>query len=70
MVLGMGPGQYQRLRRLKLVRGELMHVGAERASVVKIMERYRFADLQRFVTEYWQTFGELPPLPARVTNLR
>ena len=66
----MGPGQYQRLRRLKLVRGELMHVGAERAKVAKIMEHYRFADLHRFVTEYWQTFGELPPLPARVTNLR
>ena len=69
-VLGMGPGRYQRLRRLKLVRGELMHVGAERAKVAKIMEHYRFADLHRFVTEYWQTFGELPPLPARVTNLR
>jgi len=69
-VLGMGPGRYQRLRRLRLARGELMHAGVERANVAKIMERYKFADLHRFVTEYWQTFGELPPLPARVTNLR
>jgi AraC-like DNA-binding protein len=69
-VLGMGPGRYQRLRRLKLARRELIHPGAEGTDVAKIMERYKFADLHRFVTEYWQTFGELPPLPARVTNLR
>ena len=69
-VLGMGPGRYQRLRRLKLARGELMHAGAEPADVAKIMARYRFADLHRFVAEHWQTFGELPPLPSRATKLR
>jgi AraC-like DNA-binding protein len=69
-VLGMGPGRYQRLRRLKLTRGELMHAGAEGADLAKIMARYRFADPHRFVAEYWQTFGELPPLPARVTKPR
>jgi AraC-like DNA-binding protein len=69
-VLGMGPGRYQRLRRLKLVRGELMHAGAERADVATILARYRYSDLYRFVTEHWQTYGELPPLPARVTKLR
>lgn len=69
-VLGMGPGRYQRLRRLKLVRRELIHPGGERADMAKILARYRFPDLHRFVTEYWQAYGELPPLPARVTKAR
>jgi AraC-like DNA-binding protein len=69
-VLGMGPGRYQRLRRLKLVRGELMHAGAARTDVAKIMTRYRFADLHRFVAEHWQMYGGLPPLPARVIKQR
>ncbi len=64
-LLGMGPGRYQRLRRLKLVRTELTRTGMERPNVPEIMARYGFADLHRFVTEYWQAYGEMPPIPAR-----
>jgi AraC-like DNA-binding protein len=64
-VLGMGPGRYQRLRRLKLVRFELTRTDMQRPNVPEIMARYGFADLHRFVTEYWQAYGEMPPVPAR-----
>lgn len=64
-LLGMGPGRYQRLRRLKLVRTELIRTGSERPNVQEIMVRYGFADLHRFVTEYWQAYGEMPPIPGR-----
>jgi AraC-like DNA-binding protein len=64
-VLGMGPGRYQRLRRLKLIRGELTRSGLGRPNVQEILLRYGFADLHRFVTEYWQAYGEMPPIPAR-----
>jgi AraC-like DNA-binding protein len=64
-VLGIGPGRYQKLRRLKLVRAELSRTGTQRPNVPEIMARYGFADLHRFVTEYWQVYGEMPPIPAR-----
>ncbi len=64
-LLGMGPGRYQRLRRLKLVRAELRRAGVEGQEIREIVARYGFADLHRFVTDYWQTYGEMPPIPAR-----
>jgi AraC-like DNA-binding protein len=64
-VIGMGAGRYQRLRRLKLVRSELTRTDTHRPSVPEIMTRYGFADLHRFVAEYWQAYGEMPPIPAR-----
>jgi AraC-like DNA-binding protein len=64
-LLGMGPGRYQRLRRLKLVRTELRRTGVERPNVPEILARYGFPDLHRFVAEYWQAYGEVPPLPTR-----
>jgi AraC-like DNA-binding protein len=64
-LLGMGPAHYQRLRRLKLVRTELRRVGRERPNVAEILARYGFPDLYRFVAEYWQAYGEVPPLPPR-----
>jgi AraC-like DNA-binding protein len=68
--LGMSPGRYQRLRRLKLVRAELIRSAATRASVDDIMRRYWFADIHRFVTEYWNAYGEMPPIPPRDAESR
>jgi len=62
--LGMSPGRYQRLRRLKLVRAKLMLAGSERTSIVEIMQHYGFADIHRFVTEYRDAYGEMPPMPS------
>lgn len=64
-VLGMSPGRYQKLRRLKLVRMELMGTEAAAANSAKVLARYGFSDLHRFIAEYWNLYGELPPLPPR-----
>jgi AraC-like DNA-binding protein len=62
-VLGMSPGRYQRLRRLKLVRAELMQTAsASGASVEATINRHGFSGFNRFVTEYWRIYGEMPPL--------
>jgi AraC-like DNA-binding protein len=62
--LGMNPGRYQRLRRLKAVRAELMRRSGTVDSV-EIVKSYGFADLHGFVAEYWSTYGEMPPIPPR-----
>jgi AraC-like DNA-binding protein len=64
-VLGMGHGSYQRLRRLKQVRLELTHAKSAAAEAGEIVKRYGFEGLHRFVTDYWNAFGEMPPLPTR-----
>jgi AraC-like DNA-binding protein len=64
-VLGMTADRYQRLRRLKLVRTELMATNRAAANVAEVISRYGFADLHRFVTEYWDAYGEMPPIPPR-----
>jgi len=61
-VLGMSPSRYQRLRRLKLVRIELKRATVD---VARVMKRYGFPSLHRFVAEYWDAYGEVPPIPAR-----
>lgn len=61
--LGMGPGRYQRLRRLKSVRKELLQgKSASEGAVERTVIRYGFANLHRFVTEYWRFYGEMPPI--------
>ncbi|MFL5279505.1 MAG: helix-turn-helix domain-containing protein [Rhodopila sp.] len=62
-VLGMSFSRYQRLRRLKRIRADLLR--AEAADVVGIITRYGFPDVHRFVAEYWRTYGEVPALPNR-----
>jgi AraC-like DNA-binding protein len=64
-LLGMSPGRYQRLRRLKRVRTELKCANPATVSSTEMMERYGFADFHRFVAEYWNTYGEMPPVPPR-----
>ena len=64
-VLGISPGRYQLLRRLKSLRSELLRVGPETDNAIEIIRRYGFVDVHRFVAEYWKTYGEMPPLPPR-----
>ena len=63
-VLGLSAVRYQRLRRLKRVRDELLH-GTPEANVAGLIARYGYSDLHRFVTEYWNIFGEMPPVAPR-----
>ncbi len=64
--LGMSPGRYQRLRRLKLVRAELLRARpAAKCRMEGVVTRYGFSDLHHFVAEYWQYYGEMPPVPPR-----
>jgi AraC-like DNA-binding protein len=64
-VLGMGLGGYQRLRRLKLVRTELMRARSGAVDGAELVRRYGFSDLHRFAIEYWKAYGEMPLLPPR-----
>jgi AraC-like DNA-binding protein len=64
-MLGVGPGRYQRLRRLKLVRAALRRPGVAGRQVGEVVARYGFADLHHFVADYWQIYGEMPPIPPR-----
>ncbi|MBV9510646.1 MAG: AraC family transcriptional regulator [Caulobacteraceae bacterium] len=60
-VLGMSPSRYQRLRRLKLVRQELLRASPVAGGSAEVVGRYGFADLGRFVAEYRNAYGERPP---------
>jgi AraC-like DNA-binding protein len=64
-ILGMSPDHYRRLRRLKYTRAELLRAGASADTVRVVLARYGFGSIHRFVTEYWDAYGEMPPLPAR-----
>jgi len=59
-LLGMSPDRYQRLRRLKLVRADLLRGDPEEVSIAEATKRYGFANLHRFVTEYRNAYGEMP----------
>ena len=63
LALGMSPGRYQRLRRLKLLRTELLHAkSSSEPTIEETVVRYGFSSLHRFVTEYWHFYGEMPPI--------
>jgi AraC-like DNA-binding protein len=64
-VLGMSPGRYQRLRRLKLVRGELLRANPATVSIAEVTQRYGVADLPHFVTEFRNAYGETPAMTLR-----
>ncbi len=63
--LGMTASRYQRLRRLKLVRTELLQADPAKADSAAIIRHHGFRELHRFVMEYWDVYGEMPPLHAR-----
>jgi AraC-like DNA-binding protein len=61
--LGMSPFHYQRLRRLKLVRAELLQSkSSTNESIEEMVLRCGFPNLHRFVAEYWRFYREMPPL--------
>jgi AraC-like DNA-binding protein len=66
--LGMSAHRYQRLRRLKRVRAEMLRTNTVPGTVVEVLGRYGFADIHRFIAEYWNAYGEMPPIPPRVTE--
>jgi AraC-like DNA-binding protein len=61
--LGMSLYRYQRLRRLTLMRAELLDTRRAPTNNTELIGRYGFTSLHRFVTEYWDEFGEMPPIP-------
>jgi AraC-like DNA-binding protein len=63
--LGMSAHRYQRLRRLKRVRAELLRTNTVPSTAVEVLGRYGFADIHRFIAEYWNAYGEMPPIPPR-----
>jgi AraC-like DNA-binding protein len=63
LALGMSPNHYQRLRRLKLLRTELLQEKpCSEPDIEETVVRYGFSNLHRFVTEYWHFYGEMPPI--------
>jgi AraC-like DNA-binding protein len=64
-VLGMSPDHYRRLRRLKYTRAELLSAGTSADTVRVVLARCGFGSIHRFATEYWDAYGEMPPLPPR-----
>jgi AraC-like DNA-binding protein len=61
--LGMSPSHYQRLRRLKLVRAELLQSkSSTKESMEELVLRCGFPNLPRFLAEYWRFYREVPPL--------
>jgi AraC-like DNA-binding protein len=61
--LRLSPLNYQRLRRLNLVRNALQR--AEPSSVGEIARRYGFSELGRFSVVYRAVFGEMPSTTLR-----
>jgi AraC-like DNA-binding protein len=58
--LGMTPSAYQRLRRLRLARTELLRSDPPHADLSEVAKRYGFADMRRFVRDYSTSFGASP----------
>jgi AraC-like DNA-binding protein len=63
--LGMGPSQYDRLRRLNLVRTALRRSDPATMSVAEVAKRYGFSEIGRFAGQYRMTFGEYPSITLR-----
>jgi hypothetical protein len=61
----MSAHRYQRLRRLKRVRADLLRADTVPGRVVEVLGRYGFADIHRFIADYWNAYGEMPPIPPR-----
>jgi AraC-like DNA-binding protein len=66
--LGMTANRYLRLRRLKLARAELRRVKPAATNSAEVIRRYGFPDIENFVAEYWNIYGEMPHIPPRNTS--
>jgi AraC-like DNA-binding protein len=58
--LGMSPGQYAHLRRLKRARSALLHADPATARVAEIARRFGIIQAGRFAVEYRTAYGETP----------
>ena len=65
--LGMSAGHYQRLKRLKRAYTELTQAKPPIVDIAETLKGHGFASLQQFVTEYWNAYGEMPPIPTRIS---
>jgi AraC-like DNA-binding protein len=63
--LGLSPGRYMLLRRLKTVRTALRDADPATASVAEIANRCGFTELGRFAVVYRSAFGESPSATLR-----
>jgi AraC-like DNA-binding protein len=63
-LLGMSVERYQRLRRLRSAHRELARVSAA-ANGDLIVQRYGFADIHQFATEYCKAYGAVPTVTGR-----
>ncbi len=63
-MLGMSPGRYQHLWRLKQARTDLLR-GSAAMSITEVASRHGFPDLDRFIAEYRRAYGEMPPRSPR-----
>jgi AraC-like DNA-binding protein len=63
--LGMPPTTYARLRRLNLVRADLLRGNVSAANIATAAKRYGFSELGRFAAIYRAAFGESPSATLR-----
>jgi AraC-like DNA-binding protein len=63
--LGVSPGRYWHLRRLKLVRTALRQADPTTATVGDLARRYGFSELGRFAVAYRELFGQTPSSTLR-----
>lgn len=64
-ILGMGPSQYARLRRLNMVRVALRRAEAGGTRIAQTAARYGFSEPGRFAVAYRSVFGETPSTTLR-----
>jgi AraC-like DNA-binding protein len=64
-ILGMGPSQYARLRRLNMVRVALRRADGAGTSIAQTAARYGFSEPGRFAVAYRSVFGETPSATLR-----
>jgi AraC-like DNA-binding protein len=69
-LLGMSVARYQHLRRLERARAALMHADPATERGTDIVKQCGFANFERFVADYWKTYGEMPPIPPRGSSSR
>lgn len=67
-VLGLGPSQYGRLRRLNLVRAALARRDVTRPAIAETAARHGFTEPGRFAVVYRSVFGESPTTTLRRSN--
>ena len=60
--LAISPCHYQRLRRLKLARADVLQSKSSTKESAEEMILFGFLNLHQFVAQYWRFYREMPPL--------